>query len=105
VGADAALLRATGAAVALDIDADGRPAIGEPGPGAATALVRVPRDIETVRRQDAAAARRWRRAVRHVLGGLMAEGGRVTGFDRVGWYVVQRGDAAGLVPPDRKAST
>jgi predicted GNAT superfamily acetyltransferase len=105
VGADAALLRATGAAVALDIDADGRPAIGEPGPGAATALVRVPRDIETVRRQDAAAARRWRRAVRHVLGGLMAEGGRVTGFDRVGWYVVQRGDAAGGVPPDRKAST
>ncbi len=104
-GADAAALRAAGAAVALDIDAGGRPAVGEPGPGAATVLVRVPRDIETLRRHDEAAARRWRRAVRHVLGGLMAEGGRVTGFDRGGWYVVQRGDAAGHVPPERKGST
>jgi predicted GNAT superfamily acetyltransferase len=104
-GADAAALRAAGAAVALDIDAGGRPAVGEPGPGAATVLVRVPRDIETLRRHDEAAARRWRRAVRHVLGGLMAEGGRVTGFDRAGFYVVERGDEAGHVPPERKAST
>jgi predicted GNAT superfamily acetyltransferase len=103
-GADAALLRAAGAAVALDIDADGQPMVGEPGPEAATVLVRVPRDIEAIRRQDAAAARRWRQTVRHVLGGLMAEGGQVTGFDRDGWYVVERGDGAGRVsPPERKA--
>jgi predicted GNAT superfamily acetyltransferase len=104
-GADAAALRAAGAAVALDIDPGGRPAVGEPSPGAATVLVRVPRDIETLRRHDEAAAHRWRRAVRHVLGGLMAEGGRVTGFDRAGFYVVERGDEAGHVPPERKAST
>jgi predicted GNAT superfamily acetyltransferase len=104
-GADAAALRAAGAAVALDIDAGGRPAVGEPGPGAATVLVAVPRDVETLRRRDEAAARRWRRAVRHVLGGLMAEGGRVTGFDRAGFYVVERGDVASHVSPERKAST
>jgi hypothetical protein len=28
--------------------------------------------------------------VREVLGGLMAEGAEVTGFDRTGWYVVER---------------
>ncbi|HEX3924087.1 MAG TPA: GNAT family N-acetyltransferase [Streptosporangiaceae bacterium] len=94
-GADAAALRAAGAAVALDADADGQPVTSGAGPGSPTVLARVPRDIETLRRQDAATARRWRRAVRHVLGGPMAEGGRVTGFDRGGWYVVQRGDAAG----------
>ena len=33
-GADAARLRAAGAAVALDIDADGLPAIGDADPGA-----------------------------------------------------------------------
>ena len=101
-GADAALLRAAGAAVALDIDADGRPVTGDADPGAATVLVRVPSDIETLRRHDQAAARQWRRVLRDVLGGLMADGSRVTGFDRSGWYVVQRGAAAGT-PLDRKA--
>jgi predicted GNAT superfamily acetyltransferase len=103
-GADAARLRAAGAAVAaLDIDADGLPAIGEADTGVPTVLVRVPLDIETVRRRHEAAARRWRHAVRDVLGGLMADGGQVTGFDRSGWYVVQRGTADGEQPPNRKA--
>ena len=88
--------------MALDIDADGLPVTGEAGPGAATVLVRVPLDIETLRRHDEAAARQWRRAVRQVLGGLMADGGRVTGFDRSGWYVVQPGDAAGGSPPTER---
>ena len=88
--------------MALDTDADGRPVIGDADPAAATVLVRVPSDIETLRRHDEAAARRWRRALRHALGGLMADGGQVTGFDRSGWYVVQR-DAAEPTPPDRKA--
>jgi predicted GNAT superfamily acetyltransferase len=102
-GADAARLRAEGAAVALDVAADGLPAIGDAATRVPTALVRVPLDIEAVRRHDEAAGRRWRRAVRHVLGGLMAGGGQVTGFDRSGWYVVQRRSTPGEYPPDRKA--
>ena len=101
-GADAGLLRAAGAAVTLDVDADGRPVTGDADPAAATVLVRVPSDIETLRRHDEAAARQWRRALRRALGGLMADGGQVTGFDRSGWYVVQR-DAAAEIPLDRKA--
>ena len=93
--ADASRLRAAGAAVALDIDADGLPAIRDAGPRASTVLVRVPLDIETVRRHHEAVARRWRHAVRQVLGGLMSDGARVAGFDRSGWYVVQRGAADG----------
>jgi predicted GNAT superfamily acetyltransferase len=89
-GADASRLRAAGAAVALDMDADGLPAIRDTDPQAATVLVRVPPDIETVRRQHETVARRWRHAVRHVLGGLMSEGAVVTGFDRSGWYALHR---------------
>jgi predicted GNAT superfamily acetyltransferase len=88
--ADASRLRAAGAAVALDIDADGLPAVRDTDLLAPTVLVRVPLDIETVRRHHVAVARRWRHAVRQVLGGLMSEGARVAGFDRSGWYVVHR---------------
>jgi predicted GNAT superfamily acetyltransferase len=93
--ADASRLRAAGAAVALDMDADGLPAIRDADPRAGTVLIRVPLDIETVRRQHETVARRWRHAVRQVLGGLMSEGARVAGFDRSGWYVVQRSVADG----------
>jgi predicted GNAT superfamily acetyltransferase len=93
--ADVSRLRAAGAAVAIDMDADGLPAIRDADPRAATVLIRVPLDIETVRRQHETVARRWRHAVRQVLGGLMSEGARVTGFDRSGWYVVQRSVADG----------
>jgi predicted GNAT superfamily acetyltransferase len=77
------------------MDADGLPAIRDADPRAATVLIRVPLDIETVRRQHETVARRWRHAVRQVLGGLMSEGARVAGFDRSGWYVVQRSVADG----------
>lgn len=93
--ADAARLRAAGAAVALDIDADGLPAIRDADTHASTVLVRVPLDIETVRRHHEAVAHRWRHAVRQVLGGLMDDGARVAGFDRSGWYVVERGAGDG----------
>ncbi|WP_326824265.1 GNAT family N-acetyltransferase [Streptosporangium sp. NBC_01756] len=53
-------------------------------------LVATPPDIETLRRADPAAAGVWRRAVRDVLGGLLAEGGRVTGFTGEGYYIVER---------------
>ncbi len=50
-------------------------------------LVAVPADIEGLRSTDPGVAKAWRTAVREVLGGLLAEGASVTGFDRAGWYV------------------
>jgi len=88
-GLDAGPLRAADGAVALDADSHGLPVTA--APGAATLLVRIPPDIEALRAESAAQARAWRSAVRQVLGGLMADGGQVIGFDRAGWYVVSRG--------------
>jgi predicted GNAT superfamily acetyltransferase len=51
-------------------------------------LVATPRDIETLRRQDPAAAREWRLAVREVLGERLAQGARVTGFTTDGKYIL-----------------
>ncbi|MBL7252905.1 GNAT family N-acetyltransferase [Paractinoplanes lichenicola] len=84
-------LSLAGAAVALDRTPGGEPVIG-PADGR-TLLVAVPTDIESLRRTDPACARRWRIAVRDVLGSLIDGGARVTGFDRAGWYVVERADA------------
>jgi predicted GNAT superfamily acetyltransferase len=58
-----------------------------------TVLVAVPPDVETLRATNPAAATEWRHAVREVLGGLLAAGGRVTGFDKSGWYVVERNES------------
>ena len=43
-----------------------------------------------MRATDPARAREWRIAVRDVLGGLLADGWRIAGFDRAGWYVLTR---------------
>ena len=86
--ADADLVRAAGAAVGLGISER-----GEPVPGSIDAdavLVAVPPDVESLRHSDPARAGRWRRALREVLGALMSDGARVTGFDRAGWYVLDR---------------
>ncbi|HEV2782746.1 MAG TPA: GNAT family N-acetyltransferase [Actinophytocola sp.] len=56
-----------------------------------TVLVATPRDVERLRPADPDRARRWRTAVRDVLGTLMADGAKIAGFDRAGWYVVTRG--------------
>jgi predicted GNAT superfamily acetyltransferase len=73
-------------AIALDVAADGGPLLRiAHGP---TVLVGVPTDIEVLREQDRSCAADWRSAVREVLGGLLGAGGRVRGFDRAGWYVV-----------------
>jgi predicted GNAT superfamily acetyltransferase len=53
-----------------------------------TLLVAVPADVAALRAADPHTAKRWRGAVRDVLGGLLTGGARVTGFDRAGWYVV-----------------
>jgi predicted GNAT superfamily acetyltransferase len=87
---DAAALRDAGAVTGLD-----RSAAGEPVPGTPegrTVLVAVPPDIESLRRTDPACARQWRTAVRDVLGPLLDRGAAVVGFDRAGWYVLDRGE-------------
>ena len=76
------------AVIGLDRSADGGPVPGSTD--GATVLVAVPPDVEKLRLADPAMARRWRRAVRSVLGRLLAEGARVAGFNRDGWYVVIR---------------
>jgi len=64
---------------------------GEPGSlNGEKLLVAVPEDVETLRRQDPDAARRWRIAVRDTLTALLAGGARFAGFDRAGWYVLRR---------------
>jgi predicted GNAT superfamily acetyltransferase len=82
-----------GAVIGLDRSPDGEPVPGRTGGD--TVLVAVPPDIEALRRTDAARARRWRLAVREVLGTLLSEGATVRGFDRAGWYVLTRPAADG----------
>lgn len=88
--ADADAERANGAAVALGISALGGPALGTVD--AQRLLVAVPGDIEALRGSDPGCARDWRVAMREVLGVLLDDGTRVTGFDRAGWYVLDRTD-------------
>jgi predicted GNAT superfamily acetyltransferase len=78
-----------GATVALASGTDGRPTVADPA-GDGVVLVAVPPDVEGLRRTDPGAAKAWRAALREVLGGLLANGARVTGFDRAGWYVVEQ---------------
>ena len=77
------------AAVRLWEGPNGEPVL-EPGtpPRSGTLLVGTPRDIERLRRDNAYAARAWRRAMREALGGAMAQGGLVVGFTTRGEYVV-----------------
>ncbi len=56
--------------------------------GAALIRCATPPDIERLRAEDPAAARRWRTALREGLGGALAQGYRVTGFTRDGWYLL-----------------
>jgi predicted GNAT superfamily acetyltransferase len=79
---------AHGATVGLRIDERGAPERGRLH--GATVLVAVPPDVEALRSSDPALAGEWRLAVREALAGLVADGGRVDGFDRAGWYVVRR---------------
>ena len=88
VSAVAAEELAAGALVALGVAADGTPVPGRLD--GVTSLVAVPRDIELLRATDPALAQRWRVAVREALAALVADGGRIDGFDRAGWYVVRR---------------
>jgi predicted GNAT superfamily acetyltransferase len=52
-------------------------------------LVAVPRDVEVLRARDPALAARWRYAVRDALVAALAEGYRITGMARDGWYLLE----------------
>ncbi|GAA4195700.1 hypothetical protein GCM10022252_41960 [Streptosporangium oxazolinicum] len=70
---------------------NGRPVRGPTDASdAGTVLVAVPRDVEALRRAEPRAAREWRVAVREVLGDLLRDGARVTGFHDKSCYVVER---------------
>jgi predicted GNAT superfamily acetyltransferase len=96
--------RDRGAVVALSADDDGAPLPGLPldrlplnglplngGSGARALLIGVPADIEAMRLSAPALAGAWRTALRDVLSPLLSGGARVTGFDRIGGYVVSLG--------------
>jgi predicted GNAT superfamily acetyltransferase len=90
LGGPAVSARAEEAAGAVRVLAAGED--GEPVRRAAsspTVLVGVPADIEALRAADPALAARWRAALRETLQQLLADGGRVVGFDREGTYVVR----------------
>lgn len=72
----------------LTASADGRPLVRDTD--AATVLIAVPADIESMREGAAATSTAWRLAIRHTLGALLADGATVRGFDRAGWYIVDR---------------
>ncbi|MFI6316802.1 GNAT family N-acetyltransferase [Nonomuraea sp. NPDC050556] len=76
------------AAAALSVSPAGGPVAGRAF--GRTVRVAVPGDIEAMRDSDPARAAVWRRALRDVLGELISAGGRVRGFDRAGWYIVDR---------------
>ena len=80
---------------AADEDAPRVLAVGPDGEPVSTrldgpsALLQVPEDIVVLRRSSPDLARRWRHAVRAVLGDAMSAGYRVTGVTRDGWYVLR----------------
>ncbi|MEU4331929.1 GNAT family N-acetyltransferase [Nonomuraea dietziae] len=87
LGAPPSPFTVEGARVALREEA-GRPVEGSMD--ARVLLVAVPEDVESLRKEDAGAAKAWRHAVRDVLGGLLDGGARVTGFHAKSYYVVER---------------
>lgn len=85
---DLARLRSAGAAERLTVGPDGDPEL-HPADGPHL-LLAIPEDVEAIRADDPALAELWAAAVRVALGGALADGYRVTGFARDGWYVLAR---------------
>jgi len=101
VEVDLEALRRGGASIALAAGGDGRPHEPPQPPPSAPAggsgqvrLVQVPADIAAVRAADPASGQAWRAASRRLLGEHLDGGGRIAGFHRDGWYVLDREEAA-----------
>lgn len=70
-------------------DIDGRPSgYRAPPDTRATVTLAVPRDVEGLRRKDAALAHEWRLQTRAAFAQLFAQGWAVTGFTRSSQYVL-----------------
>jgi predicted GNAT superfamily acetyltransferase len=67
------------------------PGAGSSGPGRLRCWI--PDGILSIRRTDPGLARRWRLAVREVLGGAIGDGYQVTGLMEPGWYVLEKAQA------------
>ncbi len=75
----------------LTRDSADEPILGGRAPASATrCAVRIPRDIEGIRRANPRLGLRWRDATRRSLGGLLDDGWRITGFDPSAAYVLER---------------
>lgn len=83
---DLDVLRGNGALDALDVGNGGEPLIATVS--GETLLVRVPEDIVELRRRDNELARRWRLALRDVLGATLENGYVPVGMTRSGFYVL-----------------
>jgi predicted GNAT superfamily acetyltransferase len=86
---DVAAVTAAGGHVLLGRDAGGAPAPGRATYDGGSLLVAVPADVEELRGRDPSLAARWRYAVRDALVGALAEGYRITGMARNGWYLLE----------------
>ena len=83
---DVAALRGAGAQTLLDVGGGEEP-VHTPTT-APRRLVRIPPDIERLRRETPELARAWTEAVRATLGAALDAGARLTGCTRDGWYVL-----------------
>lgn len=80
------LLTARGT-VLLDSDSAGGPVLCDYTPGGPL-LIATPEDIEALRRDDLPLATQWRLRSRAAFGVALANGYRVIGVSRTGWYVL-----------------
>lgn len=90
---DSGSLTAAGAVTVIDDSVPGEPRVVPDSMHAEVIVVPIPTDIETMRREDPAAASRWRLASRVVLEELLADGERTAAFDRTGRYVFAKSGA------------
>jgi predicted GNAT superfamily acetyltransferase len=80
---------AAAASVLLDRVGD-RPANTGRQPDGTSALVAVPPNIDALRQRDPALANAWRRALRATLTGALADGYRIVGMRRDGYYLLEK---------------
>jgi predicted GNAT superfamily acetyltransferase len=84
---DLPALKENGAAVVLQGNDDGTPAVADRR--GRTLLAAIPEDIVRIRAEDRPLAERWRSALRDVFGGALEDGYTAVGMTRSGWYVLR----------------